>query len=75
MPFTGKEGVFAAGGGIEIPPNADFSGGATVKVNDSVIDGNRVAPSDTVPVGLPCPGGIDCPFAFAGGGGIDSGAR
>lgn len=72
VPFTGKEGVFAAGGGIEIPPNADFSGGATVKVNDSVIDGNRVAPSDTVPSGLPCPGGIDCPFAFAGGGGIDS---
>src|SRR5262249_47222507 len=33
--------------------------------------GNRVAPSDTAPFGPPCPGG-PCPFAFAGGGGIDS---
>jgi hypothetical protein len=70
-PFTGQEGVFAAGGGVEIPPNADFSGGATVTVTNSVITGNRVAPADTVPFGPPCPGG-PCPFAFAGGGGIDS---
>lgn len=26
----GQEGVVALGGGIEIPPNADHSGGATV---------------------------------------------
>jgi hypothetical protein len=70
-PFTGQEGVFAAGGGVEIPPNADFSGGATVTIANSVITGNRVAPSDTAPFGPPCPGG-PCPFAFAGGGGIDS---
>jgi hypothetical protein len=69
--FTGQEGVFAAGGGVEIPPNADFSGGATVTIAGSVITGNRVAPSDTAPSGPPCPGG-PCPFAFAGGGGIDS---
>jgi len=70
-PFTGQEGVLAAGGGVEIPPNADFSGGATVRIANSVITGNRVAPSDTAPVGPPCPSG-PCPFAFAGGGGIDS---
>ena len=70
-PFIGQEGVFAAGGGVEIPPNADFSGGATVTISSSIITGNRVAPSATVSSGLPCPGG-DCPFAFAGGGGIDS---
>jgi hypothetical protein len=70
-PFTGEEGVFAAGGGVEIPPNADFSGGATVTISKSIITGNRVAPSATVSSGLPCPGG-DCPFALAGGGGVDS---
>jgi len=71
LPFTGQEGVFAAGGGVEIPPNADFSGGATVTIANSVISGNRVAPTDTAPFGPPCPDG-PCPFAFAGGGGIDS---
>jgi hypothetical protein len=70
-PFVGQEGVFAAGGGIEIPPNADFSGGATVTITNSVITGNRVAPTDTVPFGPPCPSG-PCPFAGAFGGGIDS---
>jgi hypothetical protein len=70
-PFVGLEGVFAAGGGIEIPPNADFSGGATVTITNSVITGNRVAPTDTVPFGPPCPSG-PCPFAGAFGGGIDS---
>jgi hypothetical protein len=71
-PFTGQEGVFAAGGGVEIPPNADFSGGATVTIANSVISGNRVAPTDTVPGDVQCPDGDRCPFAFAGGGGIDS---
>ena len=70
-PFTGQEGVVAAGGGVEIPPNADFSGGATVRIARSTITDNRVAPSDTAPLGPDCPGG-PCPFAFAGGGGIDS---
>jgi hypothetical protein len=77
-PFTGHEGVFAAGGGIEIPPNADFTGGATVTIANSVITGNRVAPSDTIgptPEQLPfwpiCPTG-PCPFGGAFGGGIDN---
>jgi hypothetical protein len=60
--FAGKEGVIALGGGIEIPPNADFSGGATVAISNSVITDNRVAPSDTVGFG----------FAIAAGGGIDN---
>ena len=72
VPFFGHEGVFAAGGGIEIPPNAGFSGGATVTVADSVITGNRVAPTATVPSGLACPGGSICPLAWAFGGGIDT---
>ena len=72
IPFTGQEGVIAAGGGVEIPPNADFSGGATVTIANSVITGNRVAPSDTAPFGPPCPGGDPCPYAAASGGGIDS---
>jgi hypothetical protein len=77
-PFTGHEGVFAAGGGVEIPPNADFTGGATVTIANSAITGNRVAPTDTVgprPEQLPfwpiCPTG-PCPFAGAFGGGVDN---
>jgi hypothetical protein len=68
--FVG-DGVIALGGGIEIPPNADFDGGATVTIRNSAITGNRVAPNATAPSGLPCPGG-DCPFALAAGGGIDN---
>ena len=76
VPCTGKEGVWAAGGGIEVPPGTDFSGGAcrdfgggaTVTISNSVITGNRVAPSDTVPF-PPCGG---CPVAWAFGGGIDT---
>jgi hypothetical protein len=70
-PFVGEEGVIALGGGVEIPPNADFSGGATVRIRNSAITGNRVAPTTTLPFGPPCPGG-PCPFAWAKGGGIDS---
>jgi hypothetical protein len=62
--FFGKEGVLAAGGGIEIPPNGDFSGGATVTISNSVISGNEVAPSDAVFFR-----GRSRAFAF--GGGID----
>jgi len=70
--WTGEEGVIALGGGVEIPSNADFSGGATVTIADSVIRGNRVAPARTVPSGgAACPDG-PCPFALAGGGGIDN---
>jgi len=70
-PFVGEEGVFALGGGVEIPPNADFSGGANVTISNSLITGNRVAPTHTLPFGPPCPDG-PCPFALAAGGGIDS---
>jgi len=62
--FFGKEGVLAAGGGIEIPPNADFSGGAAVTISNSVISGNVVAPTDFVSFH-----GRSRAFAF--GGGID----
>ena len=72
VPFVGAEGIIATGGGIEIPPNDTFAGGATVTVTDSVISGNRVAPTQTTPIGPECPGGDPCPFAFAGGGGIHS---
>jgi hypothetical protein len=70
--WTGEEGVIALGGGVEIPSNADFSGGATVTIADSVIRGNRVAAANTVPSGgAGCPDG-PCPSALAGGGGIDN---
>jgi hypothetical protein len=72
VPFTGEEGVFAAGGGVQIPPNADFSGGADVTIRDSEIRGNEVAPTHALPFGPPCPGGDPCGFAQAEGGGIDS---
>ena len=69
-PVVGKTGVLALGGGIEVPPGRRFSDGATVTIRDSVITRNRVAPSATVRSGLPC--GSACPFALAGGGGIDN---
>ena len=65
------DGVFALGGGVQIPPSAGFGVGATLNISNSVISGNRVAPSVTAPVGPPCPSGR-CPFARASGGGIDS---
>jgi len=71
MAWFGQDGVIALGGGVEIPPNADFSGGADVTITSSIISGNRVAPVQTVPSGLTCPDG-ECPFAGAAGGGIDS---
>jgi hypothetical protein len=78
IPFTRHEGVFAAGGGVEIPPGADFAVGATVTMTNTVVTGNRVAPTDTVgprPEQLPfwpiCPTG-PCPFAGAIGGGVDN---
>jgi hypothetical protein len=74
VPFTGVPGTFAGGGGIEIPPNADFTGGATVTIRHSVISGNRAEPTATAPVGPPCPSG-PCPFGSAAGGGIDSWGR
>jgi hypothetical protein len=60
------------GGGIWVPHNADFSGGATVTIKDSVVTRNSVAPTSTSPSpsGVICPGGGFCPFALAAGGGI-----
>jgi hypothetical protein len=75
--FVGKKNVIALGGGIAIPPGKfikakeHFAYGATVKLTDSVITGNRVGPTTTAPFGPPCPG-HPCPFAAAGGGGIDN---
>jgi hypothetical protein len=80
-PFFGVRGLWAAGGGVEIPPQdippqgpAPIPG-ARVTISDSVIIGNRADPVRAVPSGIPCPGGFpagQCPFALAAGGGIDS---
>lgn len=75
VPFTGKAGVWAAGGGIEIPPGAHHTAGATVTISGSVITGNYADPRATVPSGFTCPGHFpkgQCPFAPAWGGGIDT---
>lgn len=74
VPFFGVDGVWAAGGGVEVPPDASLLSGATVTISASVITGNHADPSATVPSGIPCPGfpGDQCPFAAAIGGGIDS---
>src|SRR5215212_1702524 len=59
--FVDKENVFALGGGIAIPPGKftrdHIVPGATVKLTDSVVSGNRVGPTAAVPIGPPCPGG------------------
>jgi len=71
--FNGKDGAWAEGGGIEVPPARDFGDGAAVTISDSVITGNRVNPSTGSPSGIACPGGFpkgQCPFAPAYGGGI-----
>lgn len=62
IPFAGQEGIWALGGGIEIPQNADGTGGATVTIANSAITDNSAIPSNADPQG----------FAFAGGGGIDN---
>ena len=56
VPFFGVDGVWAAGGGVDIPPDASESSGATVTISDSVITGNHADPSATIPSGIPCPG-------------------
>ena len=76
--FVGN-GFIAVGGGISVPPAANFSPGATVTITNSVITGNQVAPTTAVDSGLPCPPDItitcingDLPFAQAAGGGINT---
>lgn len=51
----------AFGGGVEIPPNAHFNGGATVTITNSVITANAAEPA-----------AASNGFACAGGGGIDN---
>jgi hypothetical protein len=63
-------GVLAQGGGIEIP-DSSAGRGATVTITNSVITGNRVAPSRALAIGPSCPGNVSCPYAEADGGGID----
>jgi hypothetical protein len=72
---TGADGVIASGGGVEVNPGADYSAGATLTITDSVITGNRAAPTGTAPFGPTCPGGDPCPFAWARGAGIDTWGR
>src|SRR5262249_45601784 len=76
--FVGP-GVIALGGGISVPPGASFGQGATVSIKNSVITGNRVAPTSAIDSGLPCPPDVtitcingDLPFAQAAGGGINT---
>jgi hypothetical protein len=66
LPWRGK------GGGVYIPRAAGPSTGATVTIRNSVIRGNHVAPAVSTDSGIPCPGGGDCPFADASGGGISN---
>jgi hypothetical protein len=61
IPFSGQAGVWALGGGVEIPQKANGRGGAAVTITNSVITANRAAPS-IASSGL----------AWAGGGGIDN---
>lgn len=74
----GQAGVWATGGGLSVPPSSfDFDTGelglgATVRLVHTTLEGNGAAPTSSVDSGLPCPGGQDCPFALASGGGIDT---
>jgi hypothetical protein len=61
-----------AGGGVSIPQSAGNATGATVTISHSVIAGNRVTASTTIPQG-----GFSCkssptPCAFVDGGGVDN---
>jgi hypothetical protein len=67
---SGTVAFVAIGGGVYIPGGPSGTVGATVTITDSAIVGNRASPSSTVDSGDPCPGGSDCPFAQAIGGGI-----
>ncbi|MGA8524107.1 MAG: hypothetical protein WB807_13730 [Candidatus Dormiibacterota bacterium] len=72
--YVAKAGVIALGGGIFVPPAANFAAGATLTVSNSVIAGNTAAPTASVDAGFSC-GTHDCRFAQAGGGGIDNWGR
>jgi hypothetical protein len=72
--YVAKAGVIALGGGIFVPPAAEFARGATLTVSNSIIAGNIAAPTASVDAGFSC-GTHDCRFAQAGGGGIDNWGR
>ena len=76
--FVGP-GVIARGGGISVPPSANFGQGATVTIANSVITGNKAEPTTAIDSGLACPPDItitcingDLPFAPGAGGGINT---
>jgi hypothetical protein len=73
--FAGVDGAIALGGGVHVVPRRGFKSGATVTISDSVIRGNRVSPTASVPSELICPGGNHCRFADAFGGGIANGGN
>jgi len=52
IPLFGKAGVWATGGGIEIPPGANLAVGATVTITDSVINTD---PAMSTPCRMPRP--------------------
>jgi hypothetical protein len=64
-------GARAAGGGILVPPAANFAPGATLTITDSLVTGNHATPTATAPFGPPCPDG-PCPYGEGSGGGIAS---
>ena len=75
--FFGRPGVFALGGGIEIPPGPQldepgrFVPGANVTLTRVAVTGNRVFATASLPGGEDC-GGTNCEFALAAGGGIEN---
>ncbi len=62
----------ALGGGVWVPPAANFGRGATVRITRSVITHNIAAPATSIDAGIPCGPSGECRFAHAGGGGIAS---
>jgi hypothetical protein len=64
----------ALGGGVYVPEAADGATPTTLTIIASAITGNTAAPTSEVqsPSGAPCGAIGICPFAHAGGGGIDS---
>ena len=69
---SSPDGSFVAlGGGVSVPPAANYGPGATVAIVRSIVSDNLAAPATAVDAGLSC-GAADCMFAHAGGGGIDS---
>jgi hypothetical protein len=69
-------GFQSRGGGIDIPPAASNGIGATVKLTDVTVRGNRATATTTSPSpsGVKCPHGF-CPYAEAQGGGIANSGR